>query len=305
MRNLHVASLIALLASLTACQTAPSRPEPVALKPVVPAEPKPAVAPAPSENLSIGERIAKGIAFLQTGDTQSARREFEAVLVSNPKQARSRALLKQIDADPVNYLGSEHFEYKVQSGDTMALIAKRFLGEPLNFFVLARYNGIQNPSQLEVGQALKIPGTYAAASTSALPDVETVTVEPLDVTNEQTGGEAPVVATTAPTQTVSPANEARAPENAAGETENRQIADESVDATTSVSAAADAPTRLSAVDRDLVESYHKQAMVLYRQQLLNEAIELWDKAIALDPTHEQAITRRANAVALRERIKKF
>jgi len=37
-------------------------------------------------------------------------------------------------------------------------LAARYLGDPLRFYILARYNGIATPADLRVGQVLKIPG---------------------------------------------------------------------------------------------------------------------------------------------------
>jgi tetratricopeptide (TPR) repeat protein len=82
--------------------------------------------------------------------------------------------------DPVEVLGKEKFPYKVQPGDTLSRIARRFLGEPLKFYVLARYNGIRSSDRLEAGQVINIPGKKpppgkqppaAAAEQAAAPDI--------------------------------------------------------------------------------------------------------------------------------------
>jgi nucleoid-associated protein YgaU len=48
--------------------------------------------------------------------------------------------------------------YVVREGDTLAKIAKRFLGDEQQWTVIARANAIQDPETLEVGQRLTIPG---------------------------------------------------------------------------------------------------------------------------------------------------
>jgi tetratricopeptide (TPR) repeat protein len=76
-------------------------------------------------------------------------------------------------------LGKEKFPYKVQPGDTLSRIARRFLGEPLKFYVLARYNNIPISDRLEAGKVINIPGkkpppgkpSTPAVEQSAVPDI--------------------------------------------------------------------------------------------------------------------------------------
>jgi tetratricopeptide (TPR) repeat protein len=55
----------------------------------------------------------------------------------------------------------------------------------------------------------------------------------------------------------------------------------------------------------VVESYHKQAMVLYRKQELSNAIEIWDMVLQLDPDYELAKQYRARALELKRKIEQL
>jgi hypothetical protein len=67
-------------------------------------------------------------------------------------------LLRQIEADPVAVFGSESWDYRIQPKDTLTDLAQRFLDDPLQFYLLAKYNRLSNPSRIIAGQTIKIPG---------------------------------------------------------------------------------------------------------------------------------------------------
>jgi tetratricopeptide (TPR) repeat protein len=123
------------------------------------AAPPLAVAPAaPAPPGTAKELFRSSLDALQHGDGETARPLLRQVLVLEPNHKYAPTLLAQIDADPVQMLGKENFPYKVQSGDTLSLISKRFLGDPFKFYILARYNGMVTSDYLEAGRTLKIPG---------------------------------------------------------------------------------------------------------------------------------------------------
>ena len=55
------------------------------------------------------------------------------------------SLLKQIDTPARTLLGTASFPYVARADDTMSSLAERFLGNPMLFYALARYNGIDAP----------------------------------------------------------------------------------------------------------------------------------------------------------------
>jgi len=61
--------------------------------------------------------------------------------------------------------------YVVKKGDTLAKIARSFYGEAKLFEKLARFNGLTNPSLIQVGEALEIP-SRAELEGGAEPEAE-------------------------------------------------------------------------------------------------------------------------------------
>ncbi len=53
----------------------------------------------------------------------------------------------------------------------------------------------------------------------------------------------------------------------------------------------------------LTELYHKRAMVAFRRQDLDGAVAIWDKLLAIDPTHERAKLNRGMALDLKKRLR--
>jgi hypothetical protein len=120
------------------------------------------------------DRQKLAVDLLDDGHPEQARAELIALLAELPASVVARKLLDQIDRDPRALLGEKNYPYKVRAGETMSELAGRFLGDPLMFYGLARYNGIAAPSQMEVGQTLLIPGVprkvAPAAAKPAGPD---------------------------------------------------------------------------------------------------------------------------------------
>jgi tetratricopeptide (TPR) repeat protein len=165
MHALHHFGVILVIATLAGCAALPSFPEPA---PIVP-PPEPTHAP-PVPQGTAPELFKKGLAALQQGDGLSARPLLQQVLVLEPNHRQAGGLLSQIDADPVQMLGKEKFPYKVQPGDTFSLIAKRFLGDPFKFFILAKYNNFAAPDHLEAGTTIYVPGKKPPPAKLAVPE---------------------------------------------------------------------------------------------------------------------------------------
>jgi len=93
------------------------------------------------------------------GQEANAKTELDAALRIDPENKMARSLLAQILTEPAKYFGSqEAFAYTLQAGDTLSGIAQRFLDEPLKFHILAKFNGITDPSRLEPGLTIRVPG---------------------------------------------------------------------------------------------------------------------------------------------------
>ncbi|HTK34136.1 MAG TPA: LysM peptidoglycan-binding domain-containing protein [Caulobacteraceae bacterium] len=162
---LAATSLLAACASGPTVVPAPPAPRPAA--PVaVQAPPAPVVPPR--------ERIRRAVDLLSHGQPQPARTELTALLAEQPGDRTAMGLIEQIDRDPRALLGERNYPYKIRPGETLSILAERFLGDPLLFYALARYNGIDAPDTAEVGRTLLIPGTPKKAA----PPPKTATTPP-------------------------------------------------------------------------------------------------------------------------------
>ncbi len=137
-----------------------------------------AVAPGDSKDGVAGEkatiadpfqgRIQKATGDLHVGRVKEAKAELAEVLKQDPANLAARGLLAQIQTDPVRYFGgSEYFSYTIQPGETLSTVAERFLDEPAKFFILARFNGVSDPSRLAPGRTIRVPGQNKSNSSGS------------------------------------------------------------------------------------------------------------------------------------------
>ena len=113
----------------------------------------------PCSTLPARDLERQALELLDAGDTLAAREKLDCALELSPGSYQASLLLEQLDANPVEYLGREHFKHTVKSNETLSKIAQQHLGSSLKFVILARYNDIDVPANLVAGQRIKIPGT--------------------------------------------------------------------------------------------------------------------------------------------------
>jgi tetratricopeptide (TPR) repeat protein len=154
------AALLSACASQHAAPPPPPPPPPPVAAPVeAPAAPTEPVYTA-TPNLKPKERFRKAVKDLETGQAGQAKAELLQYLVDVPENnKRAQALLSQIESPIEEYFPPESFTVVVGTGETISTLSQTFLGDALKFYALSRYNGIANPSQVSVGQTLKIPRT--------------------------------------------------------------------------------------------------------------------------------------------------
>ncbi len=150
--RLHIVSAVLASLVLTACATTGGPAASPTGKPVAAAvvKAKPGLTPA--------ERQKAAIDHLYHGQPEQARAELRALILEQPANTVARGLLEQVDQDPHALLGDKSYAYKVRPGETMSVLAQRFLGDPMMFYALARYNGMSTPTEIVAGQTLQIPG---------------------------------------------------------------------------------------------------------------------------------------------------
>ncbi|MEY4752338.1 MAG: hypothetical protein RJA44_13 [Pseudomonadota bacterium] len=147
---------------LAGCSTPSPKVEPPPTLPTEtepPAPPPPPPPPPPPLTPTFNRIIEQ----LDAGQEESARADLQRLLQAEPNHKQAGQLQRQLQADPVTLLGRESYAYTVKPGETLSIIAKRVLGDPFAFYLLARYNDIKVPKQVGSGQVIRIPGKAPAA----------------------------------------------------------------------------------------------------------------------------------------------
>lgn len=133
----------------------------------------PAPSPTPHANAAtVSQPVAQGappashfesaLNLLQAGDSKQADGELHVYLLTAPDSKPAHDLLAQIETPIEKLLPSDSFVVTLEKDDTLSSLAKTYLGDPLKFYELARYNGIVVPGKVRAGQSVKIPKTAAA-----------------------------------------------------------------------------------------------------------------------------------------------
>ncbi|MBQ4854425.1 LysM peptidoglycan-binding domain-containing protein [Rhodanobacter sp. B2A1Ga4] len=250
---------------------------------VTPSSPSPASASREPTLAAIGSR-------LQSGHYAEGEKALRQYLERHPGDRAAPAMLRQLTADPQQVLGERWRAHVVQPGDSYSTLAERYLGDPNQFLILARYNGSTNPSRLRVGETLHMPLSAASDSAAAAP-----------------------AATTMPTAIVrgaeSPATTARRLQDESvsllGQGHKDQALARLDQALTIDPQLKPAGAGAAALRKQLLDSYHERAIVLYRDQQLDQAIALWDRILAIAPDYEPAIVYRTRARELQQRLKQY
>lgn len=118
---------------------------------------------------SAKERFAQVLRLLENGDAAAARVELIAYLEQQPASEVGRDLLRQIDTPAEEYFPQQYRVVELAPGDSLSTLAQEYLGDVYQFHALAKYNGIKQPRQLELGQSIKIPLTDYARSQFDVP----------------------------------------------------------------------------------------------------------------------------------------
>jgi tetratricopeptide (TPR) repeat protein len=238
---------------------------------------------------------------LQRGHYSEGEQDLRQYLAQHPGDRPAQAMLRQLTADPKQSLGSRSRSYVVQAGDSYSTLAARYLGDPGAFLVLARYNGSTNPSMLRTGETIHLPLSTPLADGVTPP-------------SGATDPAASVGDTLSPTSGATPVNELPAAKAQRLQRESLSLLDQGQNdqALTRLGEALSIEPRLKPVGpqaatlrEQLLVSYHERAIVLYRDQQLDQAIALWDRILAINPNYEPAVIYRARALELKHRLKQI
>ena len=183
LKSLALASAAVLLASCGGMMQQAEMVPPMTMATVMPAPVAPAPAPLPAApppvapmaaaplmptpGIAARERFQVAINALQQGDSPRAAVELKAYLAEVPNSTPARNLLTQVETPLEMLYPAESFNVQLQQNETLSSLAGIYLGDVLGFYGLARYNGIENPSRVSVGQTIRIPRTPATLAAQA------------------------------------------------------------------------------------------------------------------------------------------
>ncbi len=236
--------------------------------------------------------------MLDAGQEEQAKAELSRALAFDPVNKMAANLMRQIEVDPLATLGRESFQYKVQPGESLSKIAGAYLGDPMQFYILARYNDIKVPRLLAGGQMIRVPGKPRPP---ARPEVS---VNPPAGGPAQPSSSVPAPAPAAsaapapvppPPPPLSPA-EVAMKEGAVAEGAGKFEA-----AYTAYQRAAGlfhpgAMPKVEQIRKRLITDYTRAAIQATSRQDLKGAVVQWDNVLRLDPTNETARSERRRAL---------
>jgi len=301
--RVRLAALAGSLALLGGCATPPPAPEPKPAPAPAPAPPPvveaPKPAPPPVPEISPAQAKAQAqklsidsITLLQNGDESGAQRNLEEALKLDPTNDLARKLMDQIKADPQKELGTVFFRYTVQRDDSLSKIAQQYLGDRFRFHILAKYNDITNPSKLAAGQVIKIPGRQPP------PTAKPAAPPPPEPTDEAAKAATP--------ETSTPRSAAVALMQQGADLQKAGNLEGAYDAYREA-ALRDPNNREAAAQRDatrnaLARRYEREAAQSFQRQNLDDAINKWDRVLALEPGNQKAKLERERAIDLRKKL---
>lgn len=240
--------------------------------------------------------------YLLHGRYADGEQRLRQYLAKYPTDRAAQGLLRQLTADPNTALGKKSRSYVVQSGDSYSTLAARNLGDSTLFLILARYNGSTDPSALRAGETVRLPQSPLRTSWSSdAPPAKTTTPK------SSAAPTAPVAATDAAPATESPAAKAQRLQSesiALSQQGQNGQALARLDQALTIDPHLK-PAGNQALRGQLLDSYHERAVVLYRDQKLDQAIALWDRVLAIDPSYERAVIYRTRAIELQHRLKQL
>ena len=117
--------------------------------------------------LTANDRVQNAIELLNHGYEKQAQKELADALVIEPNNRAARKLMRQIHGSDTDFFSpEEYFEYRLRKNETLMSVAKKFLNNSLDFYMLAKLNKIKIPADLTAGMTLKIPRTQNSANIS-------------------------------------------------------------------------------------------------------------------------------------------
>ncbi len=226
--------------------------------------------------------LSEVVELLQRGREQQAEVALKALLKKSPKHPIYIDLLKQIQLSPQQYFNhNATTKYRVRSGDSLARIAKQQIGNEMAFYALAKLNRIRSARLIAVGQELKIPvlGQQQAVTQVKTKPAKQTTQLPESILQQITQ--------------MYKASNSSSLLNLYHKWHKQLDSIETKE------------PQLREAKSWLFEAVHEQAVSLYRQQQLEQAIGLWQQLLDIDANFEAGQVYLLRAKSLLERLEKI
>ncbi|MBV8800911.1 MAG: hypothetical protein JOY77_12680 [Alphaproteobacteria bacterium] len=233
-------------------------------------EPSSAKEPAAERQADVQHSIERAVRLLQKGESEAGDAELHAVLNEKPSSRSARFLIAQIETPIGKLFPQESFPVRLGKNQKLSHLASKYLGNPLAFYGLARFNGIAVPLNVHEGQIIRIPKTpgslVAAQKTAGGP--------PLRLSGPASESE---LASLPPADAAAPA-----------------------DAPASQGKPAISPAQHRAAER-----FYRAGLIAFQRQDLDRAIAQWRKAVAADPGYVDARVSLAQAEKLKQNLRQL
>jgi LysM repeat protein len=257
----------------------PGKSPDLASKPAA-AEAKPACPADKAQAQDIAQHLA--INLLDEGKEAEAKVELLKALCMDRNNALAASLMNQITADPAGTFaekyGGKSFKYTVKPGDTLSKIAAAYLGDPYQFYILARYNGISVPKSVHAQQVIKVPGTASPTT----PPPQPIATQPTIGTSTQAerlyqaGQQALIVGEKDKSYDLFMQSAKLDPKDPRARAEVEKLKPE------------------------LIVLHDRKAREAYARQDLDAAIMEWGRVLELDPNNATALRERQRAIDLQK-----
>ena len=144
-------------------QTTPPAPKQASNVQVAPKPPPPVSEPGPSPS----DRLALAVTLLEKGDGELAKAELKKLLAESPDNKKAAFLMRQIDTPLTKLYPKKSFTVTLVPNGSLSELAGAYLGNPLAFYGLARFNAIRVPANVKAGRVIHIPSTKSALAAHA------------------------------------------------------------------------------------------------------------------------------------------
>lgn len=294
----------------------------------------PSYGPAISHRQETATRIKKlseehfnnGINRQKAGNITGARESFLEVLALDPGHAGARGEL-WLSREHAKETIQDYFMHVVKKGETISMLAERYYGDKFKFPLIASFNNLSDPTRIDVGQSLKIP----QLESNPLPGPSYAKYEPSVDSSEYSRAlldqarlyldekrysdsisEAEKFLKESPNDKEANDILVEAYYRQGIDFFQNNLYERSLDFFNRVKRMVpnykDIEELIITVTKALdeyIDNLYKQGITFYRKQMLENAIDKWNKVLELNPGHEGALKYSEKAHQLLKKLKEI